>query len=247
MADESSRLLGFKSTIKVELEKGKLTSAVRSLSGTMKANSRSLKRYNHCSFPPVEPEGDRIPRTERTLARPNRTLFDAESASDENLRMFRRLKKHQLDVAQMRADVDTKKKMQEEYKYNMITTLGQQLELPERMIARSRTWFMNLDLQKLGHKTELVAFCVLLYIMLEDEKREDSPWNRAYHPNRGDEKNDERTRQLIEELPPEFKVTNRTIRKLFGKLDQSPKTRNQVENVWSEFGTEDPLFIPFPQ
>lgn len=93
---------------------------------------------------------------------------------------------------------------------DLIDCLTAALDLTPTQRNRARRYFLNLDREKLGLKTELVAFCLCSFLLEMDKQNH----QRRCHPNVERERRDPLFTSVAENLG----LTEREIRKTYGKL-----------------------------
>jgi len=100
---------------------------------------------------------------------------------------------------------------------DFIDALSAHLELTPQERDNARSYFINLDREKLGLESHLVAYCVCAYVVHENDNDE-----RACHPNVPDDKKDELFRQMVESLDLNQKAVVKTYCKIENRVPETP-------------------------
>jgi len=105
------------------------------------------------------------------------------SASPEQRQRVYRMEQLQKDFSHNKwRTKEGKRKQRRREKRKAFDTVANQVELTPHRRQQTEIVFRQLDLQRLGLPTELVAFCLCALAARQD--------GRMYHPNRSDENND---------------------------------------------------------
>ena len=93
---------------------------------------------------------------------------------------------------------------------DLIDALSGQLDMTSTQRNHVQRYFTNLDRGELGLRLELVGYCLCMVIVEQDEQNQ----HRRCHPNVPDRKKDD----LFQSLANSLNLTEREIRKTYGKL-----------------------------
>lgn len=118
-----------------------------------------------------------------------------------------------------------------------IEALASQLELTPSETGHARRTFLTLDREGLGLESGLVAYCVCLNAVKQNDRNE----NRCVHPNVPADKTDD----LFQQIADSLNLTQKEITKTYGKIrhrvdDVTPpvredfQTSNHYPDGWGE-------------
>ncbi|QKY21195.1 hypothetical protein B4589_012725 [Halolamina sp. CBA1230] len=104
-----------------------------------------------------------------------------------------------------------------------IDILSAQLGLTPKERGQARGYFVNLDREKLGLESSLVAYCVCSYVVEENCKNTE----RRCHPNLSDEKMD----PLFQEIVDSLNLDEKSVKSAYGKIESRlPDTAPSVQD-----------------
>jgi hypothetical protein len=165
---------------------------------------------------------------------------------------FRRLDNHNRDVHwKNRTDVNISRSLIFQYKRTLALAITGKLGLSSFLKQKVLRNLLQIDLQRLGMRTEVVAFCLAAQV-LNDEVNDRYGKDAVYHPQRNSENNDERFAKLHAELIDSAGIVSESyIQSAYAKLNQGdPDTR--PESNWKHLLEEDsvddrnPQYQPIP-
>jgi hypothetical protein len=133
-----------------------------------------------------------------------------------------------------------------QYKRGVIGSFVVRLGLSDLLAQRAFEWFMRLDLQRMGLRSEMVAFAICISVVNEQADRYGDS-GRAYDPQHSNVDKKEDFRDLQDDLIERFEtVSTAQITSVIQKIEQGiPPTR--PEEKWKHFVKNEaftPLLAP---
>lgn len=195
-----------------------------------------------------EPSEEKLRKArEETLDLGNRTEihYDSDEYRDAKIRTkkdyYRSNKYHRLDqhnrdnIWRWRTDADVQESQDFQYKRHTVLALGSQLGLSELERQKAFERIFALDLQQMGVRTDLVAFCVCALVSNEDPTERYEDGERIYHPQRSDENNPDAFVRVQDHLiEAHGTITRSAIQSVFQKIAQDTPSSEGVKQ-WDKF------------
>lgn len=114
---------------------------------------------------------------------------------------------------------------------DLIRIISAQLNLSEVQRDEAESWFLSLDLDEWGRRRELVAYCLCARIVHEDGS------DRKAHPQAVDE---DKPAPFVD-LPEQFGLLEKDLRKMYAKVDHHLRNRSQNPDQFDQRGIDDVL------